>query len=408
VNAMPRVLLVGPRPDPPFYGGVEKGVDLLLGTDLARRTGMRLFNTYRKRDTSRPLRERLRYQIGMIRSLGRDLAEHPVDLVHVKTSTGINFHQNAIYALVARRAGLPVVLQIHDGKMAAFYEASPRWMRAWIRHAFLRATRLLVLSSRWADWIASIAPGARVSVVPNGLGREELMCLTRDRAEARRTQAVFIGTGQEELDREKGLEDLLAVLPEVSRLHPAAVWVLAGLAAPETVQGRLAAAQVPPGNQAGHVRCLGLIDPEQRVKLLQESSILLMPSYYENMPNLLIEAMAGGLGIIATTVGAIPEMVGQGDGAFLLEPGDRQALQAALSEALASPEKVERQGLRNRDAVAREYTMDVVEERLEGIYLEAAGRQLSPAAADRSAPSAAGRDSMARVGFSQTQGGVKP
>ncbi len=408
VNAMPRVLLVGPRPEPPFYGGVEKGVDLLLRTDLARRTGMRLFNTCRRRDPSRPLRERLRYQLGMIRALRRDLAGHPVDLVHVKTSTGINFHQNAIYALVARRAGLPVVLQIHDGKMAAFYEESTRWMRAWIRHVFLRATRILVLSSRWADWIASVTPKARVSIVPNGLGREELLCLNRDSGEARRTQAVFIGTGQDELDQEKGLEDLLAVLPEVSRHHPAAGWVLAGLGAPEIVQGRLAAANVTRGNPAGNVRCLGLIDPEQRVKLLQESSILLMPSYYENMPNLLLEAMAGGLGIIATSVGAIPEMLGQGEGGFLLEPGDRQALQAALSEALASPEKVERQGLRNRDATAREYTMDVVEERLEEIYLQAAGRRPSPAGADRSAPSAAGRDSMGRVGFSQAQGRVKP
>src|SRR2546428_348727 len=234
--------------------------------------------------------------------------------------------------------------------MAAFYEESTRWMRAWIRHAFLAATRLLVLSSRWADWIASIAPEARVSIVPNGLGREELLCLNRDCGEARPKQVVFIGTGQEELDRDKGLEDLLAVLPEVSRHHPAAGWVLAGLGAPEIVQGRLAAANVPRGNPAGNVRCLGLIDPDQRVKLLQESSILLMPSYFENMPNLLLEAMAGGLGIVATSVGASPEMLGQGEGGFLLEPGDREALQAALSMALTSSEKVARQGLWNRDA----------------------------------------------------------
>ncbi len=397
-NAMPRVLLVGPRPEPPFYGGVEKGVDLLLRTDLARRTGMRLFNTYRRRDPDRSLLERLRYQAGMIRSLRRDLSLHPVDLVHVKTSSGINFHQNAIYALVARRAGLPVVVQIHDGKMPAFYAGSPRWVRAWIRHTFRAATKLVVLSSRWDDWIASVAPEARVSIVPNGLGREELLPLNRDGG-ARRNQIVFIGTGREELDREKGLEDLLAVLPEVSRRHPQAGWVLAGLATPEAVERRLAAAGAPVGSQAAQVRCLGLTDPGKRVNLLRESSILLMPSYYENMPNLLLEAMAAGLGIIATSVGAVPEMLGGGEGGFILRPGDRQALRAALSEALASPEMVERQGLRNRNAVTREYTMDVVERRLEEIYLQITGREARCLASEETAPS------VAHYGFRRTSVG---
>ena len=49
----PRVLLVGPMPVSPVTGGVEKGIDMLLRTDLAKRTEMRLFNNYRRPDPRR-------------------------------------------------------------------------------------------------------------------------------------------------------------------------------------------------------------------------------------------------------------------------------------------------------------------------------------------------------------------
>src|SRR5262249_53238151 len=101
LDCLPRVLLAGPFPTPPHSGGVEKGWDLLLQSDLARRTSMRLFNTYRAQDPTRPLVSRLSYQLRMIRRFRRELGTEPLDVVHVKTSSGINFHQNALYALVA-------------------------------------------------------------------------------------------------------------------------------------------------------------------------------------------------------------------------------------------------------------------------------------------------------------------
>jgi glycosyltransferase involved in cell wall biosynthesis len=369
---LPRVLLAGPLPAAPFRGGVEKGVALLLKGNLGHRTSMRLFNTYRDPDPSRSLGSRLTYQIGMIRRFRRELKSTPVDLVHVKTSSGINFHQNALYALVARLSGTPVLFQIHSGRFEAFYRKSIAPLRAWIRSTLSCSKRVAVLSRSWAGQVATIAPKAEIRVVPNGLDEEEMACLG-DGGEIRSSQVLFLGTGRDDLNRDKGLEDIISVLPELARKHPESRWILAGLQNGEETYARLLREGIDPRWKEGRVCCHGMVDPPEKWDLLKASSILVLPSYFENMPNILLEGMAAGLGVVASDVGAIPEMLGYGEGGLLVPPGDRPALATALDRLLGSPSLVRAQGRRNLSAVARDYTMSIVQQQLEKLYLEVAG-----------------------------------
>jgi glycosyltransferase involved in cell wall biosynthesis len=369
----PRVLLAGPLPAAPYRGGVEKGVSLLLQGDLARRTSMRFFNTYRVPDPSRSLASRVAGQIGMLRRFRSELKAAAPDLAHVKTSSGINFHQNALYALLARLSGVPVLLQIHSGRFEAFYQGSAAPLRRWIRWTLARATRVAVLSPFWAGRVASIAPRARIRVVPNGLDESEIAELG-SREETRCHHVFFLGTGRRDLNRDKGLEDLVSVLPDVVRRHPSSRWVLAGLSDTEEIAARLRREGIDAGGEGGRVLCLGLLDPPEKREYLRTSVILALPSYFENMPNILLEGMAAGLAVVATGVGAIPGMLGEGEeGGLLISPGDRPALALALDRLLASPSLARAQGCRNRLVVSRDYNLSLVQRTLEGLYREVAG-----------------------------------
>jgi len=370
-DCVPKVLLAGPLPEPPYSGGVEKGVDLLLKSDLGRRTSMRLFNTYRAQDPSRPFLSRLRYQIGMVRRFRQELKREPLDIVHVKSSSGINFHQNALYALVARLSGLPVALQIHSGRFEIFYRESILPLRVWIRSILTRCSRVAVLSHSWAERVASIAPKTRLRVVPNGLDGDEAASLGSG-GEIRPSQVFFLGTGRDDLNLEKGLEDLLSVLPGLAQKHPQSRWILAGLRDPQATSARLRQMVTETEGQT-RVVCMGLVEAPGKWDLLKTSAILVVPSYFENMPNIVLEGMAAGMGVVASDVGAIPEMLGYGEGGLLIPPGDRGALSSALDRLLCSPALVRAQGKRNRLVVIRDYSMTVVERKLEELYLEAAG-----------------------------------
>ena len=219
----------------------------------------------------------------MISAFRAELAGHAYDLVHVKTSSGINFFQNSLYAWIARRAGIPVVLQIHCGKFPAFYDSSPRLLRAWIRHTLSAVSRVAVLSGAWAERIAVMAPKARIAVVPNGLeGRE--IDLLGDPAKENRPLVLFMGTGDIELNQEKGLEDLLAAVPVLADKHPESRWVIAGLPDAGQIAARLKSVRSAPVNEPGQIRCLGIVGGDDRLSLLRSGTILVLPSRFERPP----------------------------------------------------------------------------------------------------------------------------
>jgi glycosyltransferase involved in cell wall biosynthesis len=131
------------------------------------------------------------------------------------------------------------------------------------------------------------------------------------------------------------------------------------------------------------------VDGEERTRLLKESSLLVLPSYFENMPNLVLEAMAAGEAVAASRVGAVPEMLDSEAAGFLFPPGDVAALEASLRQALGEGSRLGELGVRNQEVIRRRYTLSVVEERLEAIYRALAGSPAPAAGRSDSDPAAA-------------------
>ena len=78
----------------------------------------------------------------------------------------------------------------------------------------------------------------------------------------------------------------------------------------------------------------GEIRDTQKIKnLLSQNDVLVCPSWSEGFPNVILEAMASGLAIIATDVGAIAAMVSNKNG-WLIEPANKEQLETSLIEAI--------------------------------------------------------------------------
>lgn len=74
----------------------------------------------------------------------------------------------------------------------------------------------------------------------------------------------------------------------------------------------------------------GEISSSEVLKKLTDYSVLILPSYREGYPGIIIEAMSVGLAIISTNVGGIPEIIENGKNGVLVEPGDLDALKRAI------------------------------------------------------------------------------
>jgi len=163
----------------------------------------------------------------------------------------------------------------------------------------------------------------------------------------------------------KGVEVLLEALRKV----PGARLLIAGdgehRAALERKTGEL--------GLEGNVSFLGRCDGSRVRGLLRGAAALVVPSIYEGMPLVVLEAMEAGVPLVASRVSGIPEVVEDGVTGWLVPAEDPKALAAALVQALEAPEEARRRGEagrrrvdeRFRPATAAAQWLRLVQERLE-------------------------------------------
>lgn len=234
-------------------------------------------------------------------------------------------------AAIARRLGLPLVLTARGSDVNV--AAADPVIRARIRDAAASAAQLVAVSTDLAQRLAAIAgvPAERVLRARNGVDLGAFR--PGDATEARRELGLpaagklVLGVGR--LVPGKGFDVALGAVQQLGDVR----LVLVG-DGPE--RSRLADAG------EGQLLLLGE-QPRERVALaMRACDVLVLPSEREGWPNVVTEALASGLRVVASAVGGIPEILGHprsGDlrlGA-LVPPRDQAALATALAAVLASP-----------------------------------------------------------------------
>ena len=118
---------------------------------------------------------------------------------------------------------------------------------------------------------------------------------------------------------------------------------------------------------ADQIEFAGYVRGDAKQRLLQSASIGALPSLRESFGGVLLEFQAHGLACVASDVGALPELAGNGETARLVPPGDPDALAKALGELMDQPELRRAMGAAGRRQAA-EFTWPRVAERLERLY----------------------------------------
>ena len=98
--------------------------------------------------------------------------------------------------------------------------------------------------------------------------------------------------------------------------------------------------------------------------ILQQSDILVCPSWSEGFPNVILEGMANGLAIIATDVGAVSAMLNSQNG-WLIKPGDVHELQKTLKMAIGSQDTLANKKARSLERIHSEFNWDRIFEKLQ-------------------------------------------
>jgi glycosyltransferase involved in cell wall biosynthesis len=308
------------------------------------------------------------YLAGARRAVAAALRRRRYDLVHAHW---IVPNAVAIPSLPARY-GARFAIGLHGSDV---FLAEKALARPLARRALARADLLTGCSPELVSRIAALGfPAQRSRVIPYGV---DVGAFSPDRARGLAWRErlgipaaapLVLGVGR--MATKKGFQVLLAILPGLLAARPDVHVVLAG--GGDLLAGfRAVAERWPRVHLPGPVLHADLPD------LFRAADLFVLPAVHDGrgnvdgLPNVILEAMAISLPVVATGVSGIPLAVADGETGVLVPEGDAAALGRALADLLAAPERARAMGESGRRRVEAELTWDAVAARYREGYLAA-------------------------------------
>jgi glycosyltransferase involved in cell wall biosynthesis len=222
--------------------------------------------------------------------------------------------------LLGRRLGCPVVVSEH---FTAFQRDLVRGAdRLLARYCFRHADLVCPVSHELRRRLATLEPRGRYRVVPNTVDTDRFR--SPDAGRRREGETVRL-LNVASLDEKKRHVDLLEA---VARLRSRGRSVVLDVVGEGELRGMLEE-RVRALGLGDTVRLLGSRLPGDVAELMRAADLFVLPSRFENLPVVLLEAMASGLPVVATAVGGVPEIV-DGEVGALVSSGDADPLADAI------------------------------------------------------------------------------
>jgi glycosyltransferase involved in cell wall biosynthesis len=312
-----------------------------------------------------------RDRVHLVRELLQVIGDEKPDLVH---TTLIDADVVGRFASVLRRT--PVVSSLVNVRYERAQRRNsgiPGWKTYGVWGADAATAQLAVrfhaLTGYVADTMARrlLVGRGRIDVIPRGRDAQRLGRRTEERRAAARerlllgAEPVVVAAARHE--RQKGLDVLLSAVPLLERELPDLRVFIGGREGLQTTRLRERCDEL---DLADRVAFIGQRDDV--ADLMCAADVWCVPSRWEGLGSILIEAMALEVPVVATSAPAIREVAGDPPCFRMVPPDDPCALAGALLEALRDPTRSQSMTLRGRERFIERYTADAVAEQMLEFY----------------------------------------
>jgi glycosyltransferase involved in cell wall biosynthesis len=365
-----RVVLIGQAA--PARGGIASFIaNLLADPDLRADVDLRLVNVTRRAERRAGTLTAGNVVHALQDAVRSHRAARRADVVHVQTALlpVLPLVRALLVCAGARTAGAGVICHVHSGRLNSGQpEAfrSSRLYRLLLHGLRLTAHRVLTVAAPGEQALRAEVPGLSVATVHNAVDVESF---TPADPGAEPPRAVYVGT----LSRRKGMHDLVAAL-ELLRdrgielpLDVVGGGHEVGEAEADELRTRIRGSRLP-------VTLLGSRSPEEVAAVLRSAQLFVLPSHWEGQPIAILEAMASGLPVVVTAVGANPDVVRDGVDGLVVPSHDPAALADALALLVRDTAERVRMGASARERAEKGYDLPVLARRVLEEYRSAAAR----------------------------------
>jgi glycosyltransferase involved in cell wall biosynthesis len=305
-----------------------------------------------------------------LREIAGVLKEKKIDILHTHGGIAGLYGRSA-----ARRARTPAVVHTLHGIHYLHYR-NPFLRRLYVllERRYSRSTDRLILvcqSDLRQARTHRLAPEEKMTVILNGT--EVRPGLGADDISRRRIELGWlpdrpvIGTVAR-LHRQKGVVNLLRAAPKILNVFPEVRIAVVG----DGPQGGSLRREAQRLGLEGHLFFLG--ERKDAASVMALFDVFVLPSLWEGLPFVLVEAAALGKPIVATAVDGVPEILEDGKTGLLVPPKDPSALADAVIRLLKDKEEARRLGAMARTLVPPRFPLRRMIDQTQNLYLELMGR----------------------------------
>ena len=278
-----------------------------------------------------------------------DIAYRPIAPV------GLAFVRDSVYLLTLKAFGIPYVLHIHGRGINNKYKESNLLIKKLYKAIFGNAAGVIILGERLKEDIDFLVDEEKIYVVPNGIPNIDF-----EKSLRIQNKVLFLAN----LKKDKGPITFVEAAKKVLKKHPEIQFVIVGNWRDERVKLKIK----EESKQYKQIIYLGPKYGKEKNEIIFQSFCLSYPTENDAFPLVILEAMRAGLPVIATNIGAIPEIVDDGVTGFIIPPRDPETLAEKIIYLIKHPDIARKMGEAGRKKFEREYTLSVFEENMINVF----------------------------------------
>ncbi|MFH1147724.1 MAG: glycosyltransferase family 4 protein [Pseudomonadota bacterium] len=308
----------------------------------------------------------LRHYAGWIQMLAR----HRPELAHYPVTSYWNFPKSVLFLLSAKLFGCKAVGHLHGGEFDLFWTGMRPISRVLGKCGLNLLDGLIVLGRKWMDLMVEAGLRSPLFILPNPIESDFSTRKFPDPFASPQKRLLFVGS----IGYRKGVPVLLEAAGKLVKQRQDFHLKLVGS---EERNGymremkEMASRLLP----AGSYEFTGPIYGNQKIEQFSRSDVFVFPSNNENLPLVIIEAMAASRPIICTPVGAVPEYLSHGVSALFTKPNDPENLAKHIEWMFTHPHQSIEMGKKAGMVYQERLRSEAVMAKLESVYFSILRRE---------------------------------
>jgi glycosyltransferase involved in cell wall biosynthesis len=288
-------------------------------------------------------------------------------LIHLASSASLSLIKDILLLNLAGRHNIPVITHWHFGRIPSLADRH-NWEWKLLSHAIRKSSQSIVIDGSSFKTLLS-AGFSDVSYIPNPIGldfEQKAKTLSKNSQHRIQGRVIFVG----HIIKNKGVYELVEACSLIASIKEL---ILVG-PYEEVVKKELLKLATKRDNGIW-LKIIGKLDKDHVLEIMENSPLLVLPSYTEGFPLVVIEAMSMGCAVIATNVGAIPEMLVTKSNTpcgVCVHVKDLEELRQAIIALVEDPAKTETLGKNGIERVIKNYTLQKIVKQYEAVWKESA------------------------------------